>query len=50
MEESEHDAGSLCKLELYADEHYAVGKLPQEDHLGKNPRGVEVYHQHKAVP
>ncbi|GBM80256.1 hypothetical protein AVEN_221669-1 [Araneus ventricosus] len=50
MEESEHDAGSLEQLELYADEHYLDGKLPLEDHLGKVPREVEECHQHNAGP
>ncbi|GBM51951.1 hypothetical protein AVEN_194248-1 [Araneus ventricosus] len=50
MEESEHDVGSLEKLELYADEHYLARKLPLEDHLGKVPRGAEEYHQDNAGP
>ncbi|GBN42742.1 hypothetical protein AVEN_114407-1 [Araneus ventricosus] len=50
MEESEHDVGSLKKLELYADEHYLAGKLPLEDHLGKVPRGVKKCHQLDAGP
>ncbi|GFV58106.1 hypothetical protein TNCV_2109341 [Trichonephila clavipes] len=36
MEESEKDVETLEKLLLYADEHYLAGKLPLEDHLGKD--------------
>ncbi|GFW75644.1 uncharacterized protein TNCV_4428271 [Trichonephila clavipes] len=42
-EESENDIASLEQLLLYADEHYLAGKLPLEDHLGKDSVG-ELYH------
>ncbi|GFS54838.1 uncharacterized protein TNCV_3575711 [Trichonephila clavipes] len=39
MEESKNDVRSLDQLLLYADVHYLAGKLPLEDHLGKNSVG-----------
>lgn len=50
MQEVEHDVGSLEQLQLQAGKHYLAGKVPLEDHFGKDQREVEKCRQHFASP